>query len=401
MPAFPLEKLRGTMVVKMMLLAVTCFLPGVLSASINAAPQMSLAVDLSPKLTLSSTSKRIQEAAVMEQVFDRSVETHRASMVAISATLTLPMAIKVIQNSSEGESPKMKVVTNLLSSSKSLRSSHDGDMSGIGGLDGARKMLNDMILESMTKYDGEIAKCTSYYAKQCALMETARGQISAANSIAANSRALILDAQANINRDEVDVPKTKQELADHNSKCKSELRKLNTHLKRVMEDISIMTMILKMTDCDTKLMQMPTFSMLRCEDQCTKKTLVTFNHDKLQQEVQKLHAADLVQAAFGELFADDDGEPVNSTGFVQVEGSDYMVLEGDKPKKRQKACQEARKDQVQQPAPSTDKGAKKPLHRPECWCTWNSKQASCQVHTQEGATVLQHSGPLLADPGWH
>ena len=66
-----------------------------------------------------------------------------------------------------------------------------------------RKLLNDMIYESLEKYDKEIAKCTDYYAKQCALMEVARGQIASANFIAATSRALILDAQYNINKCQV------------------------------------------------------------------------------------------------------------------------------------------------------------------------------------------------------
>merc|ERR1719386_245375 len=63
---------------------------------------------------------------------------------------------------------------------------------GYSGIDGARKLLNDMIFESMSKYDAEIAKCTDYYSKQCAAMEVCRGQISASNFIAANSRGLIL-----------------------------------------------------------------------------------------------------------------------------------------------------------------------------------------------------------------
>jgi hypothetical protein len=60
--------------------------------------------------------------------------------------------------------------------------------------------LNDMIYESLSKYDTEIAKCTEYYSEQCAAMEACRGQIAASNYIAANSRMLILDAQATINR---------------------------------------------------------------------------------------------------------------------------------------------------------------------------------------------------------
>jgi len=103
-----------------------------------------------------------------------------------------------------------------------------------------------MIYESMEKYDKEIAKCTDYYAKQCALMEVARGQISSANFIAASSRGLILDAQYNIEKTKVSIPETKQELKDHNANCKSELKALNKKLKAVMGDIAVMTMILKM-----------------------------------------------------------------------------------------------------------------------------------------------------------
>merc|ERR1719298_178180 len=98
-------------------------------------------------------------------------------------------------------------VVNEVAQHKKLR----GPPLGYSGLDGARKLLNDMIYESMSKYDQEIAKCTEYYSQQCALMEIARGQIAAANYVAANSRALILDAQANINKCEVAIPELKEE----------------------------------------------------------------------------------------------------------------------------------------------------------------------------------------------
>ena len=67
---------------------------------------------------------------------------------------------------------------------------------GYSGVDGARKLLNDMIEESMQKYDKEIAECTSYYSSQCAAMEGCRGQIAASNYIAANSRSLIMSLQS-------------------------------------------------------------------------------------------------------------------------------------------------------------------------------------------------------------
>merc|ERR1740133_727638 len=106
-----------------------------------------------------------------------------------------------------------------------------------------------MIFESLTKYDGEIAKCTSFYSSQCSLMTIARGEISASNFLAANSRMHILDSQGTIGRCEDDIPTKKLELKGHNSKCKNEIKKMNTRLKIVLGDIAVMTMILKMTDC--------------------------------------------------------------------------------------------------------------------------------------------------------
>merc|ERR1719424_2067843 len=118
----------------------------------------------------------------------------------------------------------------------------------------------------MTKYDAEIAKCTEYYSKQCAAMEVCRGQISASNYIAANSRMLILDSQGTINRCEVDIPTREEELKQHILKCKHEINKMNTRLKIVMGDIAVMTMILEMTDCEKKLLQTDQLSLLSCED---------------------------------------------------------------------------------------------------------------------------------------
>merc|ERR1719163_2314437 len=162
-----------------------------------------------------------------------------------------------------------------------------------------------MIYESMSKYDAEIAKCTEYYSKQCAAMEACRGQISASNYIAANSRALILDSQATINRCEVDIPQRELELKQHNLKCKHELHKLNARLKIVLGDIKVMTMILEMTDCEKKLLQMKDFALLHCTDQCTQKSFVQFNHDGLQQKVNRLQSSlshDLMQDSFADLF---------------------------------------------------------------------------------------------------
>merc|ERR1740138_1380836 len=179
-----------------------------------------------------------------------------------------------------------------------------------------------MIFESMTKYDAEIAKCTEYYSKQCAAMEVCRGQISASNYIAANSRALILDSQANINRCEVDIPTRKLELKNHLLKCKHELARTNVRLTIVLGDIKVMTMILEMTDCEKKLLQMTNFALLHCTDQCTQKSFVQFSHDGLQQKVSQLQSSlshDLMQDSFADLF--EGIEALESVEFLQTAGN--------------------------------------------------------------------------------
>merc|ERR1719446_1917633 len=144
----------------------------------------------------------------------------------------------------------------------------------------------------MSKYDAEIAKCTEYYSSQCAAMEVCRGEIAAANYVAANSRALILDAQSCINRCEVDIPTRKLELKQHNLKCEHELHEMNERLQIVLGDISVMTTILEMTDCDANSALIhKQYNMLQCVDPCTKKTYVRFNDQKLQEKVAKLKSA--------------------------------------------------------------------------------------------------------------
>merc|ERR1719199_2368790 len=221
----------------------------------------------------------------MESVFVRSQAVHEQAMATISKTMTQDQALRVIEKDQLGNTSLLSQVKGILAGGKNLRK---GNHDGFGGLNGARLLLNDMIHEVMVKYDAEIAKCTSYYAAQCALMEVARGQISAANFVAATSRALILDAQYNINHCEISIPETKQELKDHNTKCKKELKKLDDKLKIILNDIAVMTMILEMSDCDAKFLQMKKLAMLKCEDQCTNKTYVSFNHKGLQNQVAQL-----------------------------------------------------------------------------------------------------------------
>merc|ERR1719487_764025 len=237
--------------------------------------------------------------------------------------MTVPNAVNVLQKHNL-YTPALSQVTGIaLKGNNHLRK----QPVGYSGIDGARKLLNDMIYESMSKYDAEIAKCTEYYSKQCAAMEACRGQISASNFIAANSRALILDAQATINRCEVDIPTRKLELKNHLLKCKTELAKMNARLKIVMGDIKVMTMILEMTDCEKKLLQMEQFALLHCTDQCTQKSFIEFNHDGLQKKVNQLQSSlshDLMQESFADLFKGIEG--LESVELLQMEDHQMPII---------------------------------------------------------------------------
>jgi len=266
---------------------------------------------------LDHSSASSSDTEAMEQAFSRSDEVHTQSMAAITASMSAAKAVEVLEKSRLATPELMQVANMALGKQQNLRK----QPKGYAGLDGARKLLNDMIYESMSKYDAEIAKCTEYYSRQCAALEACRGQISASNYIAANSRSLILDSQATINKCEVDIPERKLELKQHELKCKHELGLLQTRLKIVMGDIAIMTMILEMTDCDKKLIQME-----RCTDQCTKKSFIEFKHAGLQQKINKLKSSvanELLQDTFKDLFGGI--ESLESEEFLQVVANHSQV----------------------------------------------------------------------------
>lgn len=262
----------------------------------------------------------------------RSEQAHDDSIARMSADMTEAQAFEALQNSSYfGNSSELKEVTSLIGGEQLKRALRSGSkqpgQAGSGGIASAKKLLNEMIYEAMAKYDQEIAKCTSYYSKQCVLMEACRSSIAASNFVAANSRALILDAQANINKCEKSIPELKLELKTHNSKCAADLQKMNEHLKVVMGDIAVMTMILKMTDCETQFVQMEKMAMLRCRNNCTKTSYVVFNQTKLQKQVSSLQSS-AAKVLLGDSFADmfDDAGPEVTIDFAQVDGSFFQQV---------------------------------------------------------------------------
>eukprot|EP00427_Karlodinium_veneficum_P052940 CAMPEP_0169371394 /NCGR_PEP_ID=MMETSP1017-20121227/35870_1 /TAXON_ID=342587 /ORGANISM="Karlodinium micrum, Strain CCMP2283" /LENGTH=158 /DNA_ID=CAMNT_0009469881 /DNA_START=121 /DNA_END=594 /DNA_ORIENTATION=+ len=138
---------------------------------------------LSNNLKLASIGSGAESASEMEKTFLRTEVVHQDSMNQIMKSLTTSKAMQVLQNTSSYELIDLESHEGLVVG-KGVAQGHMQHLrrkkqpAGYSGLDGARQLLNDMIYEALLKYDEEIAKCTDYYSKQCALMEVARGEIS-------------------------------------------------------------------------------------------------------------------------------------------------------------------------------------------------------------------------------
>merc|ERR1719324_1471572 len=158
------------------------------------------------------------------------------------------------------------------------------------------------------------------YAALCVEMELDRGEISAANYIAANAREIVLDAQATINKCEVAIPTLKLELENHHKQCKEDIEKMQAELKMIEEDIEVMTTILGMTTCEAMLQIQHELKPMKCVDKCTHKSFITFNHDGLQNVISKLKST-RAQKLFHDGLADLIG-----TEFLQQDPSTNATI---------------------------------------------------------------------------
>jgi len=203
------------------------------------------------------------EASVsaMESVFYRSEQTHMESMAKITSALTNSKALAVLRGLNKTTPSLLQFAEKAMTKGASTLRGRTTPVATSGGdvtqkqadktnsgITFIRNMMNEMVYDSMAKYDNEIDKCTKFYATTCLQMELARGKIQGANSRAANARALMLDSQACINNCEEEIPDTKMELKNHISKCKHDLKKLNDRLKILLSDLKQMDKILKLVE---------------------------------------------------------------------------------------------------------------------------------------------------------
>lgn len=243
----------------------------------------------------------------MEQVFKRSHEAHAASMSRMMEDMSPRNAMQVLEKRNL-TFPALLEVTSHLQDKKSHLRSTTPKPTGYAAVEGARKLLNEQIYISMNKYDEQIAKCTEFYSEQCALMMKCRGDISDSNFAAANSRALILEAQNAIGRAEQDIFTRKSELKNHNTKCANANKGALDRLEVIEGDIKVIDDIIAMTDCAPKkpfFLQVGQVSLRHCRNECTKKSFISFDHEVLKEKVDQLQSElsqGLIQDTFKDLF---------------------------------------------------------------------------------------------------
>lgn len=225
----------------------------------------------------------------MEHLLVRSENARQKSMDDIMKGMTSEKAWSVLEKSNLTSHPALIQAASFFHAKRSqLRRA----ASSSTGLDAARKLLNDMIYESMKKYDSEVADCTYMYSKQCAETESLRSQISASNYLTAESKALVLDSEATIERCQADIGTMKKRLNQHVLMCKHEIHKAQASVKALEGDINVLEGILNMTECGkSALAQTDHIELLQCHDPCTLTSFVAFNHQTLQKKLDQLQSS--------------------------------------------------------------------------------------------------------------
>jgi hypothetical protein len=241
----------------------------------------------------------------MERSFNPTEQDRAIFTAATMRDMTLDSALRMLENDKQVPSTFMASVETVLASSGrskrtmrgTARSNQEPDTSS------TKKMLNDMIYQSLKKYDLEQAKCSNYYAKQCAEMESTRDEISQAAGQGAACKGKTLSAQGGVAEANKQLPKLQLHLAQQETNCEKEVNATKKHLSRIMGDITVMTSILKMTDCKKGLVQTKKLGLLHCKTECAAKPFVSFEDHALREKVNELKSS-LAHQALQDVFSD-------------------------------------------------------------------------------------------------
>jgi hypothetical protein len=219
---------------------------------------------------------------------------HRESLAAIASRMTLASALQVLHGKTSAK-PLLGLVSKALHGdhkrksgtaleSKNLRAS--SDRTGYDGLDKARKMLNEMLEDTRTKYDDKQEECCAYDDQQSKLIELCRTDMAIYDEASSGAREEVAEAQMYIDRDTIQLPAEKEALEEHKQLCHKEITDLEWQLHIVMTDVAIMNTILGMMQCDEQQLL-----LLTCVDECTGASRVSFRNTTIQKTASQLQSS--------------------------------------------------------------------------------------------------------------
>lgn len=137
---------------------------------------------------------------------------------------------------------------------------------GYSAVDGAMKMMNNMIEEAETKYEVELERCCSFDKSQSALMEATRQAISHANAMSASAKKEILEANSGIATCEKQIPALKLQLSEWVNQCEFEIGTLDGMLTTINGDINVIATIIESSKCENAVSA--AMMLYECSDEC-------------------------------------------------------------------------------------------------------------------------------------
>jgi len=226
-----------------------------------------------------------------------SPSTSGRSMAAIERNMTIDKAHELVNHHKSANKTSIALIQRILGEKTHFRRGRKGNpAAGYSGLDGARKMLAEMLLTSTAGLDLEETKCNDYHSSQTKLVEETSQMIAGFNAAASQAYANMLNAQGQMSKLGTDAEKEEESLKVHLSSCASTLADLRGQRKIVEDDISVMETVLGMTECDNRDDSSSSLLLLQCHDK--KKSYVTFQNPLLRKHLRRLkshNAKSLVQ----------------------------------------------------------------------------------------------------------
>lgn len=191
---------------------------------------------------------------------------------------------------------------------------------GTEQLNSARLMLNHMIEESKQKLDLEQVKCSEFQNKHGEQMEESRQDVAMYNGLSARARALVLSAQADMERFNSKLPQLEHELGVHTSECAVDAQARRQQLLVTGQDIEKMERILNATECGVASHGPVLVQLLQCHARRGEGTsFITFGHRVLRE------TADQLQSEFARHALQERLAPL----YHQAEPSGQVFLEVD------------------------------------------------------------------------